>query len=116
MLKLNNTGIGGAKNNRQKSGRKFIYYNSTYAYLLLSSHSMLSQQLLNVATKSVLTPKQRELNSTQVQLKTADILNHVNGVRRQNYGELKNTGSDTSINVFTNLACNGSQERLNTNG
>ena len=71
-----------------------IDYNSTYAYLSLSSHSMPSQQLLNVATKSVLTPKQRELNSTQMtklQLRTADILKQVNGVRRKNYGELKNT-------------------------
>ena len=66
MLKFNNTGIGGAKNNRQKSGRKFINYNSTYAYLSLTSHAMPSQQLLNVATRSVLTPKQRELNSTRV--------------------------------------------------
>ena len=40
----------------------------------------------------------------KLQLKTADILNHVNGVRRQNYGELKNTGSDTSINIFTNFS------------
>ena len=31
-------------------------YNSIYAYLSLSSHSTLPQQLLNVATKSVLTP------------------------------------------------------------
>ena len=34
----------------------------------------------------------------------ADVLNNVNGVRRQNYGELKNTGSDTSINVFSNFS------------
>ena len=52
----------------------------------------------------------------KLQIKTAVILNHVSGVRRQNYGELKNTGSDTSINVFTILAYNGSQERLNANG
>ena len=66
MLKFNNTGIGGVKNNRQKSSLKFINYNSTNACLSLSSHSMPSQQLLNVAARSVLTPKQRELNSTQV--------------------------------------------------
>ena len=47
-----------------------------------------------MSTRSVLTPKQRELNSTRVgqaSAKKADILNHVNRVRRQNYGELKNT-------------------------
>ena len=44
------------------------------------------------------------LKLAKLQLKTADILNHVNGVRRQNYGELQNTGSDTSINVFTNFS------------
>ena len=50
----------------KKAAKVYIDYNSTYAYLSLSSHSMPPQQLLNVATKSVLTPKQRELNSTQV--------------------------------------------------
>ena len=33
--------------------------------------------------------KQRELNSNLVGQVPADILNHVSGVRRQNYGELK---------------------------
>ena len=37
----------------------------------------------------------------------ADILNNVYGVRRQNYGELKNAGNDTSINVFSILSWNG---------
>ena len=31
-------------------------------------------------------------------------LNNVNGVRRQNYGELKTTGSDTSIKVFSKFS------------
>ena len=91
MLKLNNTGIGGAKNNRQKSGRKFIYYNSTYAYLLLSSHSMPSQQLLNVATKSVLTPKQRELNSTQVGQAPAKNGWHFKSRKRSTSSKLRRT-------------------------
>ena len=92
-LKLNNTGIGGAKNYKQKSGRAFIKYNSTYAYLSLSSHSTPSKQLLNVATKSVLTPNrvnETPLKLAKLQLKMAAGLNNVNGVRRQNYGELKN--------------------------
>ena len=107
MLKLNNTGIGGAKNYRQKSGREFIKYNSTYAYLSLSSHSMPSKQLLNVATKSVLTPNsanETQLKLAKLQLKTAAGLNNVSGVRRQNYGELKTTGSDTLNNVFSNFS------------
>ena len=70
----------------KKAAKVYIDYNSTYAYLSLSSQSMPPQQLLNVATKSVLTSKQRELNSTQVGKAPADILNHVNGVRRPNYG------------------------------
>ena len=80
-------------------------YNSTYAYVSLSSHSKPPQQLLNVATKSVLTPNrtnQTPLKLTKLQLKTAAGLNNVNGVHRQNYGELKTTRSDTSINVFSN--------------
>ena len=36
-------------------------YNTTYTYLLLSSHSTLPQQFLNVATKS-----ESKLNSTQI--------------------------------------------------
>ena len=82
-------------------------YNSTYAYLSLSSHSTPPQQLLNVATKSVLTPNganQTPLKLAKLQLKTAAGLNNVNRVRRQNYGELKITGSDTSINVFSKFS------------
>ena len=62
-------------------------------------------QLLNVATKSVLTPNranETSLKLAKLQLKTAAGLNNVNGVRRQNYGELKTTGSDTSNNIFSN--------------
>ena len=82
-------------------------YNMTYAYLSSSTYSTPSQQLLNEATKSVLTPQHSELNTattSKLQLKTADILNNVYGVRRQNYGELKNAGNDTSINVFSILS------------
>ena len=42
----------------------------------------------------------------KLQLKTADTLNNVYGVRRQNYGELKNARNDTSINVFSILSSN----------
>ena len=73
-------------------------YNSTYAYLSLSSHSTPPQQLLNVATKSVLTP------------------NNVNGVRRQNYGEVKLPEVILQSTFSRNLVYNGSQERLNANG
>ena len=82
-------------------------YNSTYAYLSLSSHSTPSKQLLNVATKSVLTSNRANeslLKLAKLQLKTDACLNNVNGVHRQNYGELKTTGSDTSNNVFSNLS------------
>ena len=82
-------------------------YNSTYAYLSLSSHSTPPQQLLNVATKSVLTPNRANetpLKLAKLQLKTAAGLNNVNGVGRQNYGELKTTGSDASINVFSKFS------------
>ena len=37
-------------------------------------------------------------------LKMAAGLINVNGVRRQNYGELKTTGSDTSINIFSKFS------------
>ena len=82
-------------------------YNSTYAYLSLSNLSTPPQQLLNVSTKSVLTPNRANktpFKLTKLQLKTAACLNNVNGVRRQNYGELKTTGSDTSINVFSKFS------------
>ena len=82
-------------------------YNSTYAYLSLSSHSTPPQQLLNLATKSVLTPNRANetpLKLAKLQLKMAASLNNVNGVRRQNYRELKTTGSDTSINVFSKFS------------
>ena len=95
------------KNYRQKSGREFIKYNSTYAYLSLSRHSTLSKQLLNVATKSVLTPNrvnETPLKLAKLQLKTAAGLNKLNGVCRQNYEELKTTGSDNSNNVFSNFS------------
>ena len=79
-----------------------------YAYLLSSSYSTPSQQLLNEATKSVLTPSlswtKLHYNLTKLQLKTADIVNNLYGVRRQNYGELKNAGHDNSINVFSILS------------
>ena len=107
MLKFNKTGIGGAKNNRQKSGRKFINYNSTYAYLSLSSHSMPSKQLLNVSTWSVLTPKQRELNYTRVGQAPAKNGWHFKSRKRSTSSKLRrteNTGSDISINVFTNFS------------
>ena len=72
-----------------------------------SNHSTPSQQLLNVATKSALTPNRANyspLKLAKLQLKMAARLNNVNGVHRQNYGELKNTGSDTSINIFLNFS------------
>ena len=37
----------------------------------------------------------------------ADILNNVYGVRRQNYGELKNAGKVTSMKVFSILSWSG---------
>ena len=60
-----------------------------------------------MATKSVLTPnraKETPLKLAKLQLKTAAGLNNVNGVRLQNYGELKTNGSDTSNNVFSNFS------------
>ena len=53
-------------------------YNSTYAYLSLSSHSTPSKQLLNMATKSVLTPNRANktpLKLAKLQLKMAAGLN-----------------------------------------
>ena len=43
-------------------------------------------------------------NLAKLQQNTADILNNVYEVLRQNYGELKNAGNDTSINVFSILS------------
>ena len=65
---------------------------------------MPSQQLLNYVG---LDPQQRELNSTQVGQAPAKNGWHFKSRKRStlsNYGELKSTGCDTSINVFTNVS------------